>query len=219
MLELKSSFNLALVFPNPAIRSSSASIGISISDLPPEVLDLILHHLYQDCHRSLDSIIPLSRTSRRFRSSSLPLLFESVSCVIRERVYDGCLTCFHRLAFQPHLLRHAKSLSVQKPLALPETFKELEQSRASDLAVLEQALKHMPQLQCIRYVQRSGLFPFWCWPSCSNHLLPDPTWHQTPDELHDSIIQTTNTPLLPDFAVLSTPLSTSSICFVTDPKL
>lgn len=159
MLELKSSLTSTMLPPKQATRGARNSI----SDLPPEILDLILQHLYQDCHRRLDSVLSASRANRQFRTSSLPLLFESISCVVRDRACDGAHKSFPRLAFQPHLLRYAKSLCFRKSVVLTEPCKDndLEQNRLDDLAVIEHALGHMHQLQCVRYVmQLWGFSPF-----------------------------------------------------------
>ena len=150
MLELKSSLTSTMLLPKQATRAA----GTSISNLPQEILDLILQHLYKDCHRRLDSIIPSSRTNRQFRTSSLPLLFESVSCIVRNKGRDGVHKSFHRLALQPHLICYAKTLSFRKPVVLPENCKEtdVEQNHSDDLAAIEHALKYMSQLQRVRSV-------------------------------------------------------------------
>ena len=148
MLELKSSL---ISFTAPS-KQATRGAGASISDLPQEILDLILQHLYQDCHRRLNSIIPSSRTNRQFRTSTLPLLFETVSCVVRNKGCDSVHKSFHRLALQPHLLRYAKTLSLRNPVVLPEPCKEteVEQNHSDDLAAIEHALKYMSQLQYVR---------------------------------------------------------------------
>lgn len=148
MLQLKS--NLPQAAPAPAY---------SLSELPQEVLDIILEFLYLEGGGRVFSIDPASRTCRSFRSAALPRLFESVSCVIRQHRFHRPHPSFPKLVDHPHLLKHVKVLTLQHPLVRVEAVLDNqidssdyndEPARCHDIGVLERALLRMSQLQKIR---------------------------------------------------------------------
>lgn len=149
MLELKPAVASHPKFPGP----SSAGI----SDLPREVRDLILGHLYCTTGRRLDSILPSSKVCWRFRLSALPLLFESVSISIRDQTHHLPHPSFAKLVSQPHLLKHVKTLSVQRPLNIRDERDWCDdvtgqENHVADVTLLEHALDQMPQVCQVRYV-------------------------------------------------------------------
>jgi hypothetical protein len=155
MLALKSSLTYRGV-SNQATSGASASI----THLPPEILDLILKHLYRASHDRVDSILPVSRASRQLRASTLPLLFESVSCTIREQQGDGRHSSFESVLCQPRLLHHVKTLFLRKPVKIPASTGDIEEHRLRDVAILQTALQLMPQLQKVRFVFPSQQLQF-----------------------------------------------------------
>ncbi|KAJ4677857.1 hypothetical protein HRR95_004621 [Exophiala dermatitidis] len=114
----------------------------TIEQLPPEILDIVAHNLYDSGFGQIDILLPFSLVCRRFRHSSLPFLFSSVSHVIRDRLDQKETGILRRLINHPHLLRHSPETINTQRLGLEHTW--------SDLRALQVCLLLMPGLRRIR---------------------------------------------------------------------
>jgi len=138
--------------------------------LPPEILDLVIEYIYKSSLRQLESIIPFSLVCRQFRASALPILFDSVSCVIRDDARQLEHALLRRLLEAPHLLGHVRKLEILHPLWKEEGEGEGELGgeedaklvpkdvRAADLEIVRRCLPFMQNLQCLRYVYTTRSF-------------------------------------------------------------
>jgi hypothetical protein len=174
MLALK-----ATLASHPKFLRPSLAPTASISDLPQEVLDVIVRFLYQATGHRIVGILAFSRACRQFRISALPVLFESVSFSVRQELTHLPHPSFAKLATQPRLLSHVKILSLYQPLlgrsdgsddeyvdvdSALATLNEQEALVDQDVGLLKNSLDHMFQLREIRYEKRLLLL-------CSFHII------------------------------------------------
>lgn len=128
--------------------------------LPSEVLDLVAGLIYEDSFRQLDSLYAFSLVSHQFRKSALPVLFGSVSHVIRDRQEQKDQSCLHRLRNHPHLLCYVHILHVLRPSNIVgfhppieevTTHNLIQEQISSDLQVVQESLPLMLRLRRLRY--------------------------------------------------------------------
>ena len=86
----------------------------------------------------------------------MPLLYESLSCVIREAAEDIPHPTFQKVISHPHLLSNTKELWVRKALrsslgdgAASHSEEEIEQNRQHDVEHLRKAVAGMHHLERI----------------------------------------------------------------------
>lgn len=129
-------------------------------ELPSEILDIIARHILQDALGQLDSLISFASVSHHFRQSALPLLYSTVSHIVRDRLDQGEGGLLRRLVHHDHLLCHVRSLHLRRPVDIkgfiPPQDQKLaatlaEKYRVLDLRVIRDTLLAMPRLQQIRY--------------------------------------------------------------------
>jgi hypothetical protein len=88
----------------------------TVQHLPIELLDIIAGYVFEEGFRQTDSLLSFSLVSRSFRQSALPLLFQTVSHVIRDRVDQQEGGVLHALVTKSLLLTHVKSLHIERPV-------------------------------------------------------------------------------------------------------
>lgn len=69
-------------------RMPSTAPSRDLLDLPDELLDLILHHLYSDNGYFIRDVVPSSLTCRRLRKAAAPILFHTISIRVTWRYVD-----------------------------------------------------------------------------------------------------------------------------------
>lgn len=70
----------------PKMNEGRASIALL--DLPDELLDLIILHVYADNGSFVRDLLPTSRTCHRLRKATAPILFHSLSIRATRRYVD-----------------------------------------------------------------------------------------------------------------------------------
>lgn len=138
------------------VFQTDKSPPLLISQLPQEILELIIKHLYYNGDRQLDSILPPSRSCRMLRQASLPFMFEFISGVIREFPEDTRNPLRTDIFKSPHLLKHVKGLYLQLALKADGITdarydeKGFRDRAEEDLNLLRQCIKDMTGLRFIR---------------------------------------------------------------------
>lgn len=166
MLALKESPLLSRGRRDPATRAAS------ILTLPLEIVTIILEALYSHnaTHGRIYNILAASRTCRVLREAAVPLLFDTLSCTIRESSQERPHPSFSRITQHPELLRNVRTLNVRRPLETDDAItvshagsqpRPAEQIQAAGTAATTTPLKHdletivasircMPSLRQIR---------------------------------------------------------------------
>lgn len=154
MLALKSMRPSSYFYPEPKPTAK---------ELPSEILDMIARYLFDDGLGQLDSLLPFASVSHHFRQSALPLLYSTVSHVVRDRLDQGEGGLLRRLINHAHLLCHVRTLHLRRPVDVkgfippqnPNDADALTRThQALDLQVIHHSLPAMPRLQQIRYAIR-----------------------------------------------------------------
>ena len=131
---------------------------IAISELPSEIIDLIVRILYEDSGHHLCSITGVSRTCRKLRQSTLPLMFEMTSITSHVEQQNGHDRSRWGNLDRAPVLQHAKTLCIQKPLRTNDdgssstgpTQDQLEDFRCDHMHEVGRTIAMMPQLQLVR---------------------------------------------------------------------
>ncbi|RMD42740.1 hypothetical protein DV735_g2360, partial [Chaetothyriales sp. CBS 134920] len=115
----------------------------SITDLPPEILSLILELVYLDGGQRPDALLPVSLASKGLRKSALAILCREILCVLRDE--DDC----HH---PPPDLNRDHLLCLGRTLCVRTLFYEMSAKRqeAHSMRVLQYHISRMPRLQLVR---------------------------------------------------------------------
>lgn len=77
-----------------------------ICDLPEELLDHIVSHLYNDSGRFLRSITALSLTCQRLRKATLPILFDTITIAVGSKLQQQEFVTQRTLELLTHLAKY-----------------------------------------------------------------------------------------------------------------
>ncbi|RMZ86910.1 hypothetical protein DV736_g5859, partial [Chaetothyriales sp. CBS 134916] len=125
---------------------------VSLTDLPAEIIDLILEIVYIDGGQRPETILSASRVSRELRKSALSILCREILCVLRE---DKCDSRYPpRDLNTDHLLRHGRTLCV-RTVCNPTPTTTISQGQADAIRshrmqVLQHTISRLPKLQLVR---------------------------------------------------------------------
>ncbi|KAI1629145.1 hypothetical protein EDD37DRAFT_38558 [Exophiala viscosa] len=148
-----------LALKSMRVPPTATEHATTFQGLPSEILDIIANQIYDGGLGQVDELLTLSLVSRPFRRSALPLLFKTVSHVVRDRLDQNEHGALRRLLNHPHLLRYIQIVHVVRPTAAHGFVPSLDHATtqrltrehtSSDLQVLKEALPLMTRLRCVR---------------------------------------------------------------------
>ena len=140
--------------PSPRDQANRTKTTL-VNALPQELLCLVIGFVYQSpgyCGRTYN-LLPASTVCKAFRRAALPLLFETLSAVVRDKDGQRAHPYLGKLLEHTELLKNVRTLRLRAPLhetILTQDPADVDRRRCADLDAIERALHFMQQLNSIR---------------------------------------------------------------------